>query len=70
MNLYSEIKLMAKKKKIPISKIEKDLCMSNGSISKWNTSIPRSDLLQKVADYLGVTSTYLLDRGRDKRKGE
>ncbi|CAM3081328.1 hypothetical protein SAMN04487792_1523 [Lactobacillus bombicola] len=59
MSLYSAVKTVANKNNKSIYQIEKDLHLSNGSISKWNKSIPRADALQAVADYLGVTTQYL-----------
>lgn len=68
MSLYSAIRALAKKRKIHISQIESDLKMGNGTIGKWNKSIPRADKLQDVADYLGVTPQYLLKLAKEDRK--
>lgn len=51
---YDRVKEFAKKKGVSVRKIEIDLELSNGSISKWNTSMPGADKLEKVASYLGV----------------
>lgn len=59
MSLYDAVKAIAKKKNTSIYRIEHDLQLSNGRISKWDKSIPRADSLQQVADYLGVTPQYL-----------
>lgn len=64
MSIYSAIKDIAKEKGVSTRRIERDLNFSNGSISKWNTSIPRADKLQEVADYLGVTSAYILNKSK------
>lgn len=70
LSVYSTIRKIAKKRNISIYQIEHDLNLSNGSISKWNSSIPRADKLQKVADYLGVTTMFILndanERGRTR----
>ena len=64
MSLYSAIKIVANQNDKSIYQIEKDLKLSNGLISKWNKSVPRADSLQKVADYLGVTTQYLFNLAR------
>nr|WP_240088772.1 helix-turn-helix transcriptional regulator [Ligilactobacillus ruminis] len=55
------------KKGISIYKLEKNLGYPNGSISKWNRQIPNAVRLQEVADYLGVTSSYILSQSRKER---
>jgi len=67
MAIYSAVREIASKKNMSIHSIEKDLKLSNGTISKWNKSNPSAFNLQKVADYLGVTSTYLLNKSREER---
>lgn len=59
--LYDKIKNIAEQKNISIYRIEKDLDLSNGSIRKWNSSIPLSQALKKVADYLNVSIDKLMD---------
>lgn len=64
MTLYTAIKEVADENNKSIYQIERDLQLSNGIISKWNKSIPRADILQDVADYLGVTPQYLFKLAR------
>lgn len=59
--LYEVIKKKASDKKVSIYKIEKDLDLSNGSIRKWNNSVPSAVTLSKVASYLGVSVEELLE---------
>lgn len=59
--LYDKIKNIAERKNISIYRIEKDLDLSNGSIRKWNSSIPLSQTLKKVADYLNVSIDKLME---------
>ncbi|KFN87454.1 hypothetical protein H702_07290 [Streptococcus equinus JB1] len=59
--LYEVIKKKASDKKVSIYKIEKDLDLSNGSIRKWNNSVPSAITLSKVASYLGVSVEELLE---------
>lgn len=60
--LYDKIKNIAEQKNISIYRIEKDLDLSNGSIRKWNSSIPLSQTLKKVADYLNVSIDKLMEK--------
>ena len=45
-----------------VAQLERTLDLSNGSISKWAKSKPNSEPLEKVADYLNVSTDYLLGR--------
>lgn len=58
--LYERIKSISEEKSLSIYKIERDLDFSNGTISKWNKSMPSAKNLKKVADYLGVDMEELL----------
>ncbi|PEH10058.1 helix-turn-helix transcriptional regulator [uncultured Megamonas sp.] len=64
MKIYDVIKKISSEKNISIYKLEHDLNFSNGSISKWNTWSPNAVKLQEVADYLGVTSSFILNEAR------
>lgn len=66
MSTYYRIKKLASEKHISISQLERTLGLSNGSVSKWDKSKPNSKYLEKVADYFGVSTDYLLGR-TDKR---
>ena len=68
MSLYTAVKEVASKNHKSIYQIERDLKLSNGMISKWNRSMPRADVLQDVADYLGVTSQYLFNLARKDKE--
>lgn len=60
MTVFERIESLRKSQKISQGKLEKELGFSNGSISKWKTSMPKPERLQKVADYFGVTIDYLM----------
>lgn len=60
MNTVDLVIKMCKERKIPISKLERDLGFSNGYIKKLKTGAFPSDRLQKIADYFGVGIDYLL----------
>ena len=60
MTVYERIESLRKERKISQGNLEKELEFSNGSISKWKTSMPKPERLQKIADYFGVTVDYLM----------
>lgn len=67
MTVYSAIKMIAKTRGVSIYRIERDLSFNTGLISKWNRSIPAAGKLQLVADYLGVTSAYILNKSKEEK---
>ncbi|PAY37412.1 helix-turn-helix domain-containing protein [Ligilactobacillus salivarius] len=64
MKIYDTVKRLSSEKNISVYRLEKDLGLANGAISKWNRQIPNALRLQEVADYLGVTSSYILNESR------
>ena len=60
MTVYERIESLRKERKISQGNLEKELGFSNGSISKWKTSMPKPERLQKIAGYFGVTVDYLM----------
>lgn len=68
MSIYSAIRDIANNKDISIREIERDLKFSNGSIGKWNKSNPTISKIQMVADYLGVTTGYILIKAKEGNK--
>lgn len=62
MNTYEIIKELVKQRFMTVAQLERTLDLSNGSISKWSKSKPNSEPLEKVADYLNVSTDYLLGR--------
>lgn len=60
MTVFERIEELRKSTGISQGKLEKELGFSNGSISKWKNSTPKSDRLQKLADYFGVSVEYLM----------
>ncbi len=65
MTVYERIENLRKAEGISQGKLEKELGFSNGSISKWKTSMPTTDRLQKIADRYNVSIDYLMT-GEDK----
>ena len=60
MNSVDLVKAICKERKIPISRLEGDLGFSNGYISQLRKGTFPSDRLTKIADYLGLSVSYLL----------
>ena len=62
------VKNICKERKIPISKLEKDLGFSNGYISQLKKGVFPADRLKKIADYFGVSLDYLMTGETNKEK--
>ena len=60
MTVFERIEYLRKKEGISQGNLEKELEMSNGSISKWKTSMPKPERLQKVADHFSITIDFLM----------
>lgn len=67
MTLFDRIEELRKKSGLSQGKLEKQLGFSNGSISKWKTSTPNPERLQKLATFFGVSVDYLLT-GEEKEQ--
>ncbi len=60
MNSVERVRSICKDRKIPISRLEKDLGFANGYISQLRKGVFPADRLATIADYLGTTTEYLL----------
>lgn len=60
MNSVERTKQICKERKIPISKLERDLGYSNGYISQLRKGVFPADRLAEIANYLSVSTTYLM----------
>lgn len=67
MNTVERIKAICKDRKIPISKLERDLGFANGYIGQLRKGVLPTERLLAVADYLSVSADYLL-HGEEKEK--
>lgn len=69
MNSVERVKSLCKEKRIPISRLEKDLGFSNGYIGQLRKGVFPSDRLIKIAEYLSVTPDYIMNGSQmDKEK--
>ena len=62
MTLVDRIRVLANQRGLSLPRLEEELNMGNGTISRWRTSTPGTDKLEKVADYFGVSIDYLIGR--------
>ncbi|MTD38013.1 helix-turn-helix domain-containing protein [Erwinia sp. CPCC 100877] len=62
MSLIDRIKELADSKKVTFAEIERKTGISNGQIRRWDSSSPKIENVQKVADYFDVSTDYLLGR--------
>ncbi|EIP8062071.1 TPA: helix-turn-helix transcriptional regulator [Enterococcus faecalis] len=62
MMLFDRVKELCKKRGISISELENNVGFGKNTIYKWKNQSPKAETLQKVADYFGVTTDYLLGR--------
>lgn len=69
MNSVERVKQLCKSRKIPISKLERDLGFSNGYIGQLRKGVFPADRLSKIASYLNVTTEYLLT-GQESSSGQ
>ena len=60
MNFYNRIETLRKSRGISQGTLEKELGFSNGSVSKWRTSMPTPERLKKLADFFQVSVDYLV----------
>ena len=61
MGLYENVKEAAKAKWYSINRLEKELGFARSYISKFKNITPSADKIQKIADFLDVTSEFLLN---------
>ena len=58
--VFSNIVALCEKHDTNLSKLEREVGLSNATIRRWKDSSPSVDNLKKVADYFGVTLDELL----------
>lgn len=62
LTLVERIRALARQRDLSLPQLEVELGLGNGTISRWKTSSPNTDKLQKIADYFNVSMDYLLGR--------
>lgn len=69
MGLYENVREAAKEKGYSINRLEKELGFARSYIGKFKTITPSIDKIQKIADFLDVTTDYLMsgeEKGADR----
>ncbi|MDB7873554.1 helix-turn-helix domain-containing protein [Flavonifractor plautii] len=66
---FDIFKLLCEKKGVSPKKATEDIGLSNSITTKWKKTgaTPKGDTLQRIADYFGVTTDYLLT-GEETKK--
>lgn len=67
MSTLDIVVLLCEKHNITIAELERRIGVSHGSLAKMRTSTPKADRVQKIADYFGVSTEYLIT-GKDTEK--
>lgn len=60
MNSVDRVKNICKERKIPISRLERDLGFSNGYIGQLKKGIFPADRLNSIANYLNLSPQYIM----------
>lgn len=58
--MYNKLKQLCKEKGTNVTNLCELVTGSSGNLATWKKGYMRSDYLMKAAEYLGVTSDYLL----------
>ena len=67
MNSVERVRTICSERKIPISRLERDLGFSNGYIGQLRKGVFPADRLAMIANYLGVTNNYHLTGEQSKK---
>ena len=62
MTTFERIKNISKQRGISIKELSKRVGVGESTIYKWKNQEPKSEYLKKVADYLDVSTDYLLGK--------
>ena len=62
MSIKNRIKELSERRGMSLAELERKLNFGNGTIAKWDRRSPSSDKLTEVANYLNVSTDYLLCR--------
>lgn len=66
MNSVEKVKALCKERKIPISRLEKELGYANGYIGQLRKGTFPNDRLVEIANYLNVPTAYLTGEEQNK----
>lgn len=60
--MFDRVKELSDKKGISLTELAQKMEWADKAIYNWKTSKPSIDKVEKVADYFGVSTDYLLSR--------
>lgn len=60
--IYERVKELCSVRKITIAQLEKECGFANAAIRRWSFASPTAKNLERVADYFGVSTDYLIGR--------
>lgn len=69
MDILDRIKKLCKLKGITLSRMEKDIGLSQGAAYKWKNSSPSLEVLEKLSNFFNVSVDYIMS-GNEKEKPE
>ena len=61
-NVYDRVANLCEERGISQRQLQRELDIAIGTITKWKTSTPKPETLQKVAGYFNVTTDYLIGK--------
>lgn len=62
MTLFERLSELAKKQGKSLNKVAEENGLSKNALYQWKTSSPKSETLELIANYFGVSTDYLLGR--------
>ena len=70
-SFIDNVKTLCKERGISVSKMIKDLSLAHGNVTNWNKgTVPKGETLDKIADYFGVSTDYLLGKTEKRQAPE
>lgn len=70
MDILERVKNLCYMQGLTVAELERKADLGNGSVRRWNTSIPAADKLQRAAIILGTSMDYLLTGNEPKDDAE
>lgn len=69
MDILDRIKKLCKLKGVTLSRMEKEIGLSQGAAYKWKISSPSLEVLEKLSNFFNVSVDYIMS-GSEKEKPE
>lgn len=65
MGITERVRALCDGRGLSMRALERELGIGNGTIRRWSINTPSADILQKAAQFFGVTVGYLLGESDD-----